>query len=44
MANTRFDWVTDKDTENQQKHGISFSRAQYAFADPQRVIAKDITL
>jgi len=43
MANTRFDWDTDKDAENQQKHGVSFSRAQYAFADPQRVIAKDIT-
>lgn len=43
MANTRFDWDTEKDAENQQKHGISFSRAQYAFADPQRVIAKDIT-
>jgi len=43
MANTRFDWDADKDTENQQKHGISFTRAQYAFADPQRVIAKDIT-
>jgi uncharacterized protein len=43
MANTRFDWDTDKDAENQQKHGISFTRAQYAFADPQRVIAKDIT-
>lgn len=43
MANTRFDWDTDKDSENQQKHGVSFSRAQYAFADPQRVIAKDIT-
>lgn len=43
MANTRFDWDTDKDTENQQKHGVSFTRAQYAFADPQRVIAKDIT-
>jgi len=43
MANTRFDWNTDKDAENQQKHGISFNRAQYAFADPQRVIAKDIT-
>lgn len=42
MANTRFDWDTDKDAENQQKHGISFARAQYAFADPQRVIAKDI--
>ena len=43
MANTRFDWDTDKDADNQQKHGVSFSRAQYAFADPQRVIAKDTT-
>ena len=43
MANSRFDWDTDKDAENQQKHGVSFSRAQNAFADPQRVIAKDIT-
>lgn len=43
MAITRFDWDTDKDAENQQKHGVSFSRAQYAFADPQRVIATDIT-
>ena len=43
MANTRFDWDTDKDAENQQKHGVSFTRAQFAFADPQRVIAKDIT-
>lgn len=42
MANTRFDWDADKDAKNQQKHGISFARAQYAFADPQRVIAKDI--
>ena len=43
MANTRFDWDADKDPENQQKHGVSFTRAQYTFADPQRVIAKDIT-
>jgi len=43
MANTRFDWDTEKDAENQQKHGVSFSRAQYAFLDAQRVIAKDIT-
>ena len=43
MANTRFDWDADKDAENQQKHGVSFTRAQYTFADPQRVIAKDIT-
>jgi hypothetical protein len=43
MARTRFDWDPDKDVENQEKHGVSFSRAQYAFADPQRVIAKDAT-
>lgn len=43
MANTRFDWDSEKDAENQQKHGVSFIRAQYAFDDPQRVIANDIT-
>lgn len=43
MASTRFDWDADKDAENQLKHGVSFARAQYAFADPQRVIAKDIS-
>jgi uncharacterized DUF497 family protein len=41
MARTRFDWDSDKDAANQQKHGVSFIRAQYAFADPRRVIAKD---
>ena len=43
MAKTRFDWDPDKDAENQGKHGVAFARAQYAFADPQRVIAKDET-
>ena len=43
MAITHFDWDTDKEAENQQKHGVSFTRAQFAFADPRRVIAKDIT-
>lgn len=41
MAKTHFDWDPDKDTENQRKHGVSFFRAQYAFSDPQRVIARD---
>lgn len=41
MVKTRFDWDPNKDAENQKKHGVSFSRAQYAFADPRRVIAKD---
>ena len=43
MASTRFDWDSDKDAENQQKHGVPFIRAQYAFADPRRVIARDVT-
>ncbi len=42
MSNARFDWGTDKDVENEKKHGVSFSGAQYAFADPRRVIANDI--
>ncbi|MCC7184279.1 MAG: BrnT family toxin [Rhodocyclaceae bacterium] len=40
MAKARFDWNPAKDAENQGKHGVSFARAQYAFADPRRVIAK----
>lgn len=41
MVNMRFDWDPDKDAENQSKHGVPFIRAQYAFADPHRVIARD---
>jgi uncharacterized protein len=41
VATTRFDWDPDKDAENQRKHGVPFVRAQYAFADLQRVIARD---
>lgn len=40
MAKNRFNWGPDKDAESQRKHG-AFSRAQYAFADPQRIVAKD---
>lgn len=43
MANTCFNWDAGKDAENQLEHGVFFTRAQYAFADPQRVIARDIT-
>jgi uncharacterized protein len=43
MAKTNFEWDSDKDISNLKKHGISFSTAQYAFADPLRVIAKDET-
>ena len=41
MSN-RFEWDEDKNRENLEKHGIAFEDAQYAFADPQRVIAKDV--
>ena len=40
---TRFEWDPAKDTENQQKHGVAFALAQFAFADPQRVIAEDLS-
>ena len=43
MAETRFEWGPDKDNANRKKHGVSFHRAQYTFADPRRVIAKDLT-
>lgn len=42
MAETRFEWDPAKDQVNQRKHGVAFTRAQYAFADPHRVIAKDL--
>ncbi len=40
MAKTRFEWDEKKDAENRQKHGVSFAIAQFAFADPDRVIAE----
>ena len=42
MKKTRFEWDVNKDAENKEKHGISFSQAQHAFADPRRVIAEDL--
>jgi uncharacterized DUF497 family protein len=41
MIRAHFDWDPNKDLENQEKHGVSFRDAQYAFADPQRVLALD---
>jgi uncharacterized DUF497 family protein len=43
MAKARFEWDPKKDRKNQDKHGVSFGRAQYAFADPNRVIAEDLS-
>jgi uncharacterized DUF497 family protein len=37
-----FEWDDDKDLANQHKHGVSFHLAQFAFADPKRVIAEDL--
>ena len=42
MSKASFEWDENKDIANRKKHGISFSDAQYAFADPNRVIAKDL--
>jgi uncharacterized DUF497 family protein len=41
MAKAQFEWDPKKDQENQEKHGVSFVKAQFAFADPRRVIAED---
>jgi uncharacterized DUF497 family protein len=37
-----FEWDERKEKENEQKHGISFYLAQFAFADPERIIAEDL--
>ncbi len=42
MTKVRFEWDSEKDKDNQKKHGVSFATAQYAFVDPDRVIADDI--
>jgi uncharacterized DUF497 family protein len=43
MSEPSFDWDMAKDLANQVKHGLSFAKAQFAFADPNRIIAKDLT-
>jgi hypothetical protein len=43
VARTHFEWDPKKDLENQHKHGVSFARAQFVFADPCRVIAEDLS-
>ena len=37
-----FEWDSDKDLINQQKHGVSFALAQLAFLDHHRVILEDL--
>jgi uncharacterized DUF497 family protein len=43
MSIVHFEWDEKKDEQNQKKHGGPFRLAQYAFADPNRVIAEDIS-
>lgn len=45
MASRRaeFEWDNEKDLINQAKHGVSFTIAQKAFADRNRVILEDVT-
>lgn len=41
MGKSSFEWDDRKDAKNQEKHGVPFALAQYAFADQKRVIAED---
>ena len=43
MTPPSFEWDERKDAENLVKHGVPFVLAQYAFADPKRVIAEETT-
>ncbi|MBI3773164.1 MAG: BrnT family toxin [Gammaproteobacteria bacterium] len=43
MSKEGFEWDSEKNLVNQAKHGVSFAEAQYAFADPDRVIAEDLS-
>jgi len=38
-----FEWDEQKNKQNQKKHGVPFTLAQYAFGDPYRVIAEDVS-
>ncbi len=37
-----FEWSESKNRINIEKHGVSFYDAQYAFADPKRLILEDV--
>jgi uncharacterized DUF497 family protein len=42
VSKESFEWDLEKDLLNQEKHGVSFSQAQFVFADPKRIIAEDL--
>ena len=39
MKKVKFEWDAKKDKQKQEKHGVSF---EYAFIDPDRIIAEDL--
>ncbi len=41
MMKVRFEWDEEKNRINKRKHKVSFQEAQYAFLDPDRIIAED---
>ena len=41
MENVEFEWDESKNILNQEKHGVSFYEAQFAFFDKNRLIAED---
>ena len=43
MDAARFEWDEGKNSANLAKHQVSFFKAQLAFADPHRVIARDLS-
>ncbi|CUS04520.2 conserved protein of unknown function [Candidatus Promineifilum breve] len=42
-SKTTFEWDAEKEQANLEKHGISFTLAQYAFTDSRRIILEDVT-
>jgi len=42
MAQPIFEWDQRKNAANQRKHGVSFERAQEAFLDARRIVARDL--
>ncbi len=43
MSRDSFEWDPEKDRVNRLKPGVAFSHAQFALADPHRVIAEDLS-
>ena len=42
MKKSSFEWDENKNKLNQEKHKVSFEKAQYAFLDKNRIVAEDL--